>query len=182
MRASASLRQTTQGSAGRLKTREAALLVALIRHPRMFDRHAETLSELELTSPDLGKLRTAAIDAASHGEGDSRELMEGAIARAGLSAILARAEAALTPGLWWAGAEADDLDAETGFLQALALHQRAHALNKELRAAEAALGLDTSEENFSRLQDIQHQLNRVDGTEAMIEGFGAASGRPARSF
>ena len=72
--------------------------------------------------------------------------------------------------------------AETGFLQALALHQKAHALHKELRAAEAALGLDTSDENFSRLQDIQQQLNRVEGTEATIEGFGAASGRPARSF
>ncbi len=180
LRASAGLMQTTQ--AGRPKVREAALLVALIRHPRLLDRHAETLSEIELTSPDLTRLRAAAIDAASHGEGDSRELMEAAIARAGLSAALARAESALTPGLWWAAPEADDLDAETGFLHSLALHQKAHALHKELRAAEAALGQNTTEENFSHLVDIQNQLSNIEGTEATIEGFGAASGRPARSF
>jgi DNA primase len=178
--ASPGLRQS--GGTGRIKVREAALLLALIRHPRLIERHAETLSEIELTAPDLVRLRSAAIDAAAHGEGDSQELMEGAIARAGLSAALARAEAALTPGLWWAGAGADDLDAETGFLHSLALHQKAHALNKELRAAEAALGQDATEENFARLVDIQHQLRTVEGTEAMIEGFGAASGRPARSF
>jgi DNA primase len=91
-------------------------------------------------------------------------------------------EAVLTPGLWWAHAVADDLDAETGFLHCLALHQKAHALHKELRAAEAAFGQDLSEENFSRLADIQNQLRAVEGTEASIEGFGAASGRPLRSF
>jgi DNA primase len=180
IRPSQGLRQAV--GAGRIKVREAALLVALIRHPRLIERHAETLSEIELTAPDLVRLRGAAIDAAAHGEGDSLEMMEAAIARAGLSAALARVEAALTPGLWWAAASADDLDAETGFLHSLALHQKAHALNKELRAAEAALGQDLSEENFSRLADIQHQLRTVEGTEAMIEGFGAASGRPARSF
>jgi DNA primase len=180
IRPSPGLRQAAGG--GRIKVREAALLVALIRHPRLIERHAETLSEIELTAPDLVRLRGAAIDAAAHGEGDSLELMEAAIARAGLSAALSRVEAALTPGLWWAGPAADDLDAETGFLHSLALHQKAHALNKELRAAEAALGQDLSEENFSRLADIQHQLRTVEGTEAMIEGFGAASGRPARSF
>ena len=182
LRASQTLRQSASLMGTRIKVREAAMLISLIRHPKLLDRHAETLSEVDLTSPDLVRLRGAAIDAAAHGEADSPELMEAAIARAGLSAALDRAEAALTPGTWWAGSHADDLDAETGFLQALALHQKAHALHKELRAAEAALGLDTSEENFSRLQDIQLQLNRVEGTEASIEGFGAASGRPARSF
>lgn len=167
---------------GRIKAREAALLVALIRHPRLIERHAETLSEIELTAPDLVRLRSAAIDAAAHGEGDSQELMEAAIARSGLLAALAKAEGALTPGLWWAAPSADDLDAETGFLHSLALHQKAHALNKELRAAETALGQDATDENFSRLVDIQHQLRAVEGTESTIEGFGAASGRPARSF
>lgn len=182
VRASPGLRQSAGAGPGRIKAREAALLVALIRHPRLIERHAETLSEVELISPDLARLRGAAIDAAAHGEADSLELMEAAIARAGLSAALSRAEAALTPGLWWAAPSADDLDAETGFLHSLALHQKAHALNKELRAAEAALGQDATEENFSRLVDIQHQLRTVEGTESTIEGFGAASGRPARSF
>jgi DNA primase len=180
IRPSAGLKQSA--GAGRIKTREAALLVALIRHPRLIERHAETLSEIELTSPDLVRLRGAAIDAAAHREADSPELMEAAIARAGLLAALSRAEGALTPGLWWVAPGADDLDAETGFLHSLALHQKAHALNKELRAAEAAMGQDATDDNWSRLVDIQQQLRTVEGTESTIEGFGAASGRPARSF
>ena len=86
MRASSSLRQSSQFSGSRLKVREAALLVALIRHPHLLDRHAETLSEVELTAPELDRLRFAALDAASHGEAENAEMLEGALARAGLSA------------------------------------------------------------------------------------------------
>jgi DNA primase len=182
LRASAGLRSSMTLSGSRISVREAALVIALIRHPRLIERHAETISEIELGAPDLQKLRMVAIDSAAHGEAESVEMMEGAIARAGLAATLARIEASLTPGDWWARAAADDLDAETGFLHSLALHQKARALHKELRAAEAVLGQDLSEENFSRLADIQSQLATADGTEASIEGFGAASGRPGRSL
>jgi DNA primase len=45
-----------------------------------------------------------------------------------------------------------------------------------------ALGEDPSEETFERLRDIQNQITTVDGTEALIEGFGSLSGRATRSF
>jgi len=45
-----------------------------------------------------------------------------------------------------------------------------------------ALGIDPSEETFERLRDIQNQITTVDGTEALIEGFGSLSGRATRSF
>jgi DNA primase len=51
-----------------------------------------------------------------------------------------------------------------------------------LRDAEQALGSETSEENFARLRDVQEQLAGLDGMEAEIEGFGASSGRLARTF
>ncbi|MGQ4273242.1 DNA primase [Terrihabitans sp. B22-R8] len=182
IRASPSLRNSASLGGGRILVREAALVISLIRHPQLIERHAETFCALDFASPELDRLRTIAVDAAAHGEAESAEMLEGVIARAGLAAILARVEAALTPGLWWARTDADDLDAETGFLHSLALHQKAHALHKELRAAEAVFGQDLTEENFSRLADIQHQLRTVDGTEASIEGFGAASGRPTSSL
>ena len=34
--------------------------------------------------------------------------------------------------------------------------------------------------NPERLRDIKARLSALDGTEALIEGFGAHSGRPAR--
>jgi DNA primase len=50
------------------------------------------------------------------------------------------------------------------------------------RDAEQALGQDPSEANYSWLQDVKARLGLLDGTEALIEGFGASSGRPVRSL
>jgi DNA primase len=39
-----------------------------------------------------------------------------------------------------------------------------------------------SEANYSWLQDVKARLGLLDGTEALIEGFGASSGRPVQSL
>jgi DNA primase len=52
----------------------------------------------------------------------------------------------------------------------------------ELKAAEGALAADDSEENLARLVEIRNEMAKEAGTEALIEGFGVSSGRPARSF
>ena len=85
-------------------------------------------------------------------------------------------------GVWQITPETAQIDAETGLSHALALHNKKVQLNKELKAAEAALGEDPSAETFERLRDIKNQITTVDGTEALIEGFGSLSGRATRSF
>jgi len=49
----------------------------------------------------------------------------------------------------------------------------------ELKDAEQALGRDSTDANYSWLQDVKTRLSALDGTEALIEGFGASSGRTA---
>ena len=66
--------------------------------------------------------------------------------------------------------------------QLFALHRQWHSLTRELKDAEAALGQDNTEANYSRLRDVKERLARLDGTEALIEGFGTSSGRPTRSL
>jgi DNA primase len=44
------------------------------------------------------------------------------------------------------------------------------------------MGQDNSEANYTWLRDVKARLSEIDGIEALIEGFGAASGRPARSL
>jgi DNA primase len=66
--------------------------------------------------------------------------------------------------------------------QLVALHRQWHSLLKELRDAELALGQDSTEANYSWLQDVKARLSAVDGTEALIEGFGASSGRSLPTF
>jgi DNA primase len=57
------------------------------------------------------------------------------------------------------------------------LHRRFGALHTELQKAEAALAREASEHNLARSRDIQAQLSVLEGTEAVIERFGEASGR-----
>ena len=45
-----------------------------------------------------------------------------------------------------------------------------------------ALGAEPSEENLAWLRDVQERLAALDGAEALIDGFGASSGRPPRTF
>ena len=66
--------------------------------------------------------------------------------------------------------------------QLVALHRQWHSLTKELKEAEQALGQESSEANYLRLRDVKTRLEKMDGTEALIEGFGASSGRGARSL
>jgi DNA primase len=51
-----------------------------------------------------------------------------------------------------------------------------------LKDAELALGEVASEANYAWLRDVKARLSEVDGTEALIEGFGESSGRFQRSM
>jgi DNA primase len=84
--------------------------------------------------------------------------------------------------LWNVRPEAAAADAAESLRQALVLHRRFWALNKELRAVEARLAENASETDLARLRDIQTQLSALDGAEAALEGFGASSGRSTRSL
>jgi DNA primase len=105
------------------------------------------------------------------------------LTRLGHANILARIERSITtPSVWGARAEADESDVLHTWKQLLALHRQWHSLTRELKDAELALGQDNSEANYTRLIDVKSRLSTLDGTEALIEGFGDRSGRPARSL
>jgi DNA primase len=87
-----------------------------------------------------------------------------------------------TQSVWGARAEAAPDDVLVTWQQLVALHRQWHSLTKELKDAEQALGQDASEANYLRLRDVKARLAQMDGTEALIEGFGASSGRGARSL
>ena len=75
--------------------------------------------------------------------------------------------------------DAADTDAETGPRHALPCITSRFELNKALKAAENALDVEWTEDSFKVLQDIKSQITTVDGTEALIEGFGSLFGRAA---
>ena len=171
------------GKAADASPREAVILVSLINHPSLAEVRLEALADLEFSSVAARKLFSAMLELIMANHDISGAELKIALGGRGFGPDIERMEGLLQrQGVWQSGAEIAPLDAETGLKHALALHYKSVQLNKDLKAAEVALGIDPSEETFERLRDIQNQITTVDGTEALIEGFGSLSGRAARSF
>lgn len=167
-----------KGTGGDMPLREAALVVTLINHPRLAEEHFDEIEALDLRHPGLKALHAALLDAVAHHEADNPERLVETIARAGATATAEAAETLIRKArLWPALADAAMDDAREAFFQALRLHRQARALDREMKAAEAALARDTTEENFRRLVDIRAELHETQAMEALIDGFGGASGR-----
>jgi DNA primase len=172
-----------RGARTAVPLREALILQAAVNHPWLLHDHMEELASLEFRYPDAERLKAALIDIAAHAAAaDSAAIREELSAR-DLTDVTKRIEAAITTAsVWGARPDAAPEDVLVTWQQLVALHRQWHSLTKELKDAEQALGQDSSEANYLRLRDVKARLERVDGTEALIEGFGASSGRGARSL
>ena len=103
--------------------------------------------------------------------------------RRGFDAMIARIERTITtPSVWGARPEAAPEDVLLTWKQLVALHTQWHSLIRELKDAELALGQDNTEANYARLCDVKARLSTLDGTEALVEGFGISSGRTPRAL
>jgi DNA primase len=167
--------------------REALILQAALHHPWLLHDHLEELASLEFRHAEAERLKSALIDIAAHSASHAAALdaaaLEAELAMRGLAELAARVAAAITTSsVWGARPEAAPDDVLVTWQQLVALHRQWHSLLKELKDAEQALGQDASEANYLRLRDVKARLARMDGTEALIEGFGASSGRGARSL
>jgi DNA primase len=174
---------THRGHRLSIPSREALILLALVNHPWLLDTHAEELADLEFRHADGDRLRAAILDAAATEHPVSPAGMRAAIAARGQGALLARVEQAIThPSDWPARETAAPEDVSLWWTHVVSLHRKSRTLHRELKDAEAALGSEPSEENLAWLRDVQARLAALEGTEALIDGFGALSGRPVRTF
>jgi len=188
-----------RGHRAAIPRREALILQAALNHPWLLHDRLEELAETDFRHADIIKLKAALIDvlalrfgqdapadagepAAREPDAD-REALIAELTRRGFAGLLARIERTITtPSVWGAQPQAAAADVLLTWRQLLALHRQWHSLTRELKDAELALGQDTSEANFTRLRDVKSRLATLDGTEALIEGFGDQSGRPSRSL
>jgi len=172
-----------RGVRSALPPREALILLAVINHPWLLDTHAEELAALEFRHPDGDRLRAAIMDAAATEHPHNPASMRAAIAARGQGALLARVEQSIThPSDWPAREDTAQEDVSLWWTHVVSLHRKARTLHRELKDAETALGAEPNEENLVWLRDVQERLAALDGAEALIDGFGASSGRPARTF
>lgn len=178
-----------RGQRSALSRREALILQCLINHPWLLHDHLEEAAALEMAHPDAHRLRAAIIAAFAnehHHEGtppeEQRHKLLEDLAKSGIYDLIQRVEGAITTQAVWAarpGAAPDDV--LPTWHQLVALHRQWHSLLRELKDAELALGDEPNEANYAWLRDVKSRLSEVDGTEALIEGFGEPSGRLQRS-
>ncbi len=181
-----------RGHRAAIPRREALMLQAALNHPWLLHEHLEEIAAAEFRHADSQKLKSALIDVFAHsaenfghgseGEGQRAELIV-ELTRRGFANVLSRIERTITtPSVWGARPEAAAADVLLTWKQLVALHTQWHSLIRELKDAEMALGQDNSEANYARLCDVKARLSTLDGTEALVEGFGASSGRAPRSL
>ena len=164
-------------------TREALILQAALNYPWLLHDHLEEFASLEFRHADAERLKSALVDIAAHAAAADAEAVRAELAGRGFSEVMDRIAGAITTAsVWGARPDAAPEDVLVTWAQLVALHRQWHSLTKELKDAEQALGQDASEANYLRLRDVKARLARVEGTEALIEGFGAPSGRGARSL
>jgi DNA primase len=167
--------------------REALILQAALNYPWLLHDHLEELASLEFRHADAERLKNALIDIAAHSAGHAAildaEALKTELAARNLTEAMERIALSITtPSVWGARPEAAPDDVLVTWTQLVALHRQWHSLTRELKDAEQALGQDASEANYLRLRDVKARLARMEGTEALIEGFGASSGRGVRSL
>jgi DNA primase len=177
-----------RGQRSALSRREALILQTLINHPWLLHDHLEEVAALEMAHPEAHKLRAGIIAAFANDHHHSPEPTEQAekmradLEAGGFSQVLQRVERAITTGaVWGAKADAGREDVLSTWHQLVSLHRQWHSLLRELKDAELALGEEASEANLAWLRDVKARMAEVDGTEALIEGFGESSGRFQRS-
>ena len=147
-----------------------------MNHPALLDHYAEELAHLSFDHPDMARLRDVMVGLVSEHVLD-HEPFKQALDTHGVGDLRRRIQAlAERAPLWSTGVAAAIEDAELSLRQAMALHRRARELHKDLQEARDALGRDPSEGRLAELRDIQAHLSTLEGTEAMIEGYGTLSG------
>ena len=166
-------------AAGHTVQREGAILLAVINHPRLLEEFAEGFAEIEFSRRELDKLRRAIIDtAALEASLDAAPLRNHLVGK-GFGPLLERIDTQFNKlREWFVQPDAAAEDVRTGFLHMVERHRKTVTLARELRAAEAQLAHDPSDENVKRLREVLEQLASGSGEEAQIDGFGEASGRP----
>ncbi|MEO1199094.1 MAG: DNA primase [Pseudomonadota bacterium] len=168
------------GRASAPSRRECVLVATLINHPSLLGDRVDMLSSVPM-APELMALLDAASALAARAPKGLAEDLRRQLSDRGHGPVLDQLDRMhITEIEWFAAADASPGDAETGFDHTLALHRKISTLHTELAEVEDLLARETTDAHYQRLRDILSELERAEGSEAIVEGFGASSGRAMR--
>ncbi|MBW0368268.1 DNA primase [Ensifer adhaerens] len=166
--------------------RESVLALTIVNHPQLLFDEYDEISTIEFDHRELQRCWAAVLNAAAaQGPRLNREDLLEQLQAEGFGALITAIDQQIRYArLWTATTAAAPEDAREGYLQALALHQRSKALHWQVRELERELAHATEEGDLEAvpqllrtLQEVQHEVTRLENQEAIIEGFGVLSGR-----
>ena len=178
--ASSSLKKSASKLGGEdASIRRARMIILIfINHPNMLHDFWDDFAGVDLGSTALDSLRALILDAASSQESLEPAALKDHLTARGFGDVLDQLESqAKRLNEWFLGPAAAHDDARTGLRQMIALHRKTVTLDRELKAAETAFANDPTEENLNALTAVREELLSSLGAEALVPGFGAASGR-----
>jgi DNA primase len=157
---SAALRRSNlvRGAAQNWPLAEALILGTAFHRPQLIEIHAEDFAALELSDPELIRLRDSLLQAASgheEGEIDLKAALIAAGLEGSLNRLLTQVSKASTR---FFAPEREFHEVQADFIRMLALHRRNSTLNKELAQAQAVIADNMTEENFAKFQAVQNEL------------------------
>jgi len=163
--------------------REVTIVIGFVNHPLLFHEAFDYFADLELPDGDLAKLRSAVLDIYAEHHPTSREELLQHLPAKGADTIYEIFQQRLRDLKLWPVLEtAAPEDTREAVRQALHLHHRNRALNKELRSAEETLGLMPSETALAHVVEVKREIETLGGMEALIDGFGILSGRATKAY
>ncbi|EJF78677.1 DNA primase [Candidatus Bartonella washoeensis] len=154
--------------------REAAILLILAYYPELWYENFDVLSELELQNTQLVSLHQSMLEILGSQQLHDKETMVALLEERGQKALLERMKNLVqNVGMRTVFAGAPIEDARAVLKQAIYLHLQEHHLHKRLQDIEEQLIKNPNSEVFDLLREIKFELEQMQATEALIEGFGS---------
>ncbi|WP_455478162.1 DNA primase [Bartonella sp. B10] len=154
--------------------RETVILLILAYYPELWYEDFEVFSELELQNTQLISLHQSMLEILGDQNHNDKETMVSLLEKRGKKSLLENMRnlvESIGMRAILIGAPIEDI--RTVLKQAIYLHLQEHHLHKRLQDIEAQLVENPNNEVFDLLHEIKIELERMQATEALIEGFGS---------
>ncbi|WP_273717882.1 MULTISPECIES: DNA primase [Bartonella] len=166
--------EIVRNSSQAIPLREAVILLTLAYYPELWHENFEILSELELKNTQLICFHQTMLEILGEQTLHDKETMVAFLEKRGQKALLERMKQLVQNigmRIIFGGASIED--ARAILKQAVYLHLQEHHLHKRLQDIEEQLVENPRSEVFDLLREIKNELEQMQATEALIEGFGS---------
>ncbi|GAA5106613.1 DNA primase [Bartonella jaculi] len=163
-----------RNSSHSIPLREAVILLILAHYPDLWYENFDVLTELELQNTQLVSFHQSMLEILGSRQLHDKKTMVALLEEKGQKALLERmTNLVKNVGMRTVFAGAPIEDARAVLKQAIYLHLQEHHLHKRLQDIEEQLVENPHSEVFDLLREIKIELEQMQATEALIEGFGS---------